>query len=338
MVATAELEASPVRERAERRLRPDVQALRALAVTGVVAYHVWPWAMRGGFVGVDVFFVISGFLITRHLADELDRTGRVRLGRFWARRIRRILPAAFVVLVACLVLVIAVLPAMAWQENLQEIRASALYVENWLLAGNAVDYLGAENSPSLVQHYWSLSMEEQFYLCWPLLLLLATPLTAAMRLRRPRFALICLLATTGVASFVVCVLWTRADQPVAFFATPARAWEFAAGGLVGVLTATSVRGSVPVARSVLAWAGWVVVVSSLFMISASSAFPGAVALVPVAGAALILAAGEAGAAWAPDRAVSWRPLQWLGDHSYAVYLWHWPLLVAAPFVVTRTGT
>jgi peptidoglycan/LPS O-acetylase OafA/YrhL len=308
-----------------------------LAVTGVVVYHVWPWALPGGFVGVDVFFVISGFLITRHLADEVARTGTVRLGRFWARRIRRILPAAFAVLVACVALTLLVLPAMAWPENLEEIRASALYVENWLLAGHAVDYLAAENAPSLVQHYWSLSLEEQFYLVWPLLLLLALPLTAVLRLHRPRFALVCMLTATGLASFVACVLWTRADQPVAFFATATRAWEFAAGGLVGVL-ASRLRSPAPSPlRSVTAWAGWALVLASYGRLSAASPFPGTAALLPVCGAVLVIAAGPAGTRRSPDRVVARWPLQWLGDHSYSVYLWHWPLVVVLPFLAGRTA-
>src|SRR4051812_10156050 len=214
-----------------RAFRPEVQALRAVAVAAVVLYHLWPHAVPGGFVGVDVFFVISGFLITQQLAEESLTTGGVSLTRFWARRVRRILPAAFTVLAASIGIALWLMPQEMWQSNLDEIRAAALYGENWLLGTNAVDYLAAENTPSLVQHYWSLSVEEQFYLVWPLLVLLAA--TAARRARLKASAVLGL--TLGVAflvSLVVSVVWTRADPPMAFFATPTRAWEFAAGGLV----------------------------------------------------------------------------------------------------------
>src|SRR5947209_3787492 len=165
--------ARDIEGRDRKAFRPEVQALRAFAVSAVVAFHLWPWALPGGFVGVDVFFVISGFLITGQLTEELAQAGRVRLATFWARRVRRILPAALTVLAASLGLLLLLMPQVTWAENLTEIRAAAAYVENWVLGAHAVDYLAAANSPSLVQHYWSLSVEEQFYLAWPLLLIAA---------------------------------------------------------------------------------------------------------------------------------------------------------------------
>jgi peptidoglycan/LPS O-acetylase OafA/YrhL len=160
-----------------------VQALRAVAVLGVVTYHLWPFVLPGGFVGVDVFFVISGFLITSLLWEEGHSTGRVSLTGFWARRIRRILPAAFIVLFVCVLLVVVAMPRVAWRTNLVDIRAAAAYFVNWQLGANAVDYLASSNSPTVVQHYWSLSVEEQFYLAWPLLVLAA--FWISRRARRP---------------------------------------------------------------------------------------------------------------------------------------------------------
>jgi peptidoglycan/LPS O-acetylase OafA/YrhL len=154
-----------------RDVRPEIQALRAVAVVLVLVYHWWPSTLGGGFVGVDVFFVISGYLITAHLVREVDGTGRVSLLGFWARRARRILPAAIVVLLACTVATIAFVPRLHWDPFLAEIRWSALYVENWHLANTAVDYLAADDAPTPVRHFWSLSAEEQFYLVWPVLIL-----------------------------------------------------------------------------------------------------------------------------------------------------------------------
>ncbi|MDF2444508.1 MAG: hypothetical protein JWR01_2711, partial [Subtercola sp.] len=133
----------------------------------VVIYHLWPAQLPGGFVGVDIFFAISGFLIIGHLMREVDRTGGVRLLPFWARRARRLLPASLLVLAVTGVAVLVVVPTVQWQQFFSEIAASALYVQNWLLAHNAVDYLAATNAASPVEHFWSLSVEEQFYLAWP---------------------------------------------------------------------------------------------------------------------------------------------------------------------------
>lgn len=161
--------------------RLDIQGLRALAVLLVVIYHLWPGRLTGGYVGVDVFFVISGYLITAHLVKEAAQSGTVALGRFWARRVRRLLPAAFTVLIACAVVALFVLPAAQRAQNLREIGASALYVQNWLLAFDSIDYLGAENQASVVQHYWSLSVEEQFYLVWPVLIVIALAVAGETR-------------------------------------------------------------------------------------------------------------------------------------------------------------
>src|SRR4051794_37612076 len=158
-------------------LRVEIQALRAVAVALVVVYHLWNSAVPGGFVGVDVFFVISGFLITSLLLREVERTGRISLRDFWARRARRILPAALVVIGACLAATAIWVPVTAWSQYFGDLRASTLYVQNWHLAHAAVDYFSAEQAPSPVQHFWSLAVEEQFYLVWPLLLLGVTLLT-----------------------------------------------------------------------------------------------------------------------------------------------------------------
>src|SRR3954454_1104661 len=188
-IETAEAEAFPDR----RGIRPEIQALRAVAVALVVGWHLWPDAVPGGFVGVDVFFVISGFLITTLLLRELRETGRVSLRGFWAQRARRILPAALTVIAACAGATALVVPVTDWAQFFGDLRASALYVQNWHLAARAVDYFAASDGPSPVQHFWSLAVEEQFYLVWPLVIV------AAARTRR-RWALPAALLAITAAS------------------------------------------------------------------------------------------------------------------------------------------
>jgi len=324
---------APGRPPRSERFRPDIQALRAVAVLAVVLYHLWPARVPGGFVGVDVFFVISGYLITRHLADQLARSGRIDLADFWARRIRRLLPAAFAVLFSCLLVLAFVLPPVTWLTNLDEIGAAAAYGENWLLAVHAVDYLAAHDSASLVQHYWSLSVEEQFYLGWPLLLILAALLAGRTGRLAPLRGVRVAVAAVGLVSLAVSVLGTAASPAVAFFATPTRGWEFAAGGLLALSARGRPSEGLPALRAAGSWAGLLLIASAVMLLGADAAFPGWIATVPVLGAVLVVAGGTSTARWAPTRLQALAPVQWLGDHSYAVYLWHWPLIIAAPWVL-----
>ncbi len=236
-------------------MRPEIQALRGVAVLLVVVFHLWPGAAPGGFVGVDVFFVISGFLITGQLLRDVERTGRVSLTRFWARRVRRILPAALVVLAACALLTKAYVPQTRWGESFAEIAASALYVENWHLAEAAVDYQAAGDAPSPVRHFWSLSVEEQFYLVWPVLIVLA--LVAGRRWIGPA------LGAVTVISFAWSLHATATDPSAAYFVTPARAWEFGAGALLAV--AAPISGRSTAVRAALGWAGGAAILSAAFL-------------------------------------------------------------------------
>src|SRR5215207_8385412 len=295
------------------RFRADVEGLRAAAVVAVVAYHAGLGGVGGGFVGVDVFYVLSGFLITGLLWEELDGTGRLRLGAFYARRARRLLPAA------ALVLVVTLVASAVWLSPLQvpvvarDAAAAALYVANYRFAAQRTDYL-ADASPSPLQHYWSLGVEEQFYLLWPLLLLVV--FLAARRGRR---------SATRAAGAAV-------SQPWAFFSLPTRAWELAAGGLVA-LAASRLARLPGLAAATLGWLGLEAILWSITRFGPSTPFPGAAALFPVAGTAAVLAAGCAAPRLGPDLVLRRWPLQLGGRLSYAWYLWHWPLLVLAPAVV-----
>lgn len=326
----------PAAPRGTKTFRPEIQALRALAVGLVVVYHIWPPLLSGGFVGVDVFFVISGFLITSHLVSELDKRGKVSLASFWSRRIRRLLPAAFAVLLATLAITWLFLPETMWQQTMQETLASVFYVQNWVLAADSIDYLAAENDPSPVQHFWSLSVEEQFYIFLPLLLLLA--LTIARRLRSKeregwhRRAIVVALSVVLVASMAASVLETLRSPASAYFVTTTRAWEFAAGGLLGSVQLRPSTMTGPRARAVGGWLGIFLILAAAILFDGHTAFPGYLALVPVVGAVLLLWAGYDEGAWAPSSVSRFGPFQWIGDHSYSIYLWHWPIVVAYPYI------
>ena len=310
--------------------RPDIQGLRAIAVGLVVIFHLWPNRLTGGYVGVDVFFVISGFLITAHLMREVERTGTVKVTRFWARRIRRLLPASLLVLLISGLAAYALLPTTTWLHTQREIAASALYVENWRLALDAVDYLAADNEATVAQHYWSLSVEEQFYAVWPLLILALVPLRSAVDggVRALRRRVLSGLAIVAAASFIWSVLSTPSDQGFAYFSTFTRAWEFASGALLGVLSRT-LSGRLSV---ISGWCGIALIVASGLLLTPQSVFPGWVAAAAVIGTVLVIASPAAG----PGTAGWWlsrRPMTFLGDVSYSIYLIHWPLLILTPAIV-----
>nr|WP_255411531.1 acyltransferase family protein [Blastococcus sp. TF02-8] len=313
-----------------RGIRIEIQGLRALAVSLVVVYHVAPSRLPGGYVGVDVFFVVSGFLITGHLLREVARTGGIRLAEFWARRARRLLPAALLVLLASAVGTVVLAPVTYWPQFLRELSASAVYVENWALANDAVDYLAAANVASPAQHYWSLSTEEQFYLAWPLLLLAAGWLARRQRRRWQPAAV--LLAAVAVASFLYSLWATEASPPYAYFSTLSRAWEFGLGGLLAVFAART-PATRDQLRAAVSWTGFLAITASALMMSEATAFPGTAALVPVLGTVAVIWAGAPRAAWAPTGLAGARPVAFLSDISYSAYLWHWPAVVLVPLAV-----
>jgi peptidoglycan/LPS O-acetylase OafA/YrhL len=327
-----------------RTFLPEVQALRALAVLLVVTYHFWPNRLHGGFVGVDVFFVISGFLITSHLHREVQKRGRIGLANFYARRARRLLPAALLVLLASAAGTLALLPPPRWTATAGELLASALYVQNWLLAGRAVDYSASQNAASTVQHFWSLSVEEQFYLVWPGLILLLLLLARRMsRIGRDRLLLGGILVVSG-ASLAWSVHATAGDQAAAYFTTPTRIWELGAGASLALWQqvragrAAAHRAPSAALPVALRWAGFAAIAASALALSSASPFPGYLALLPVLGTVAVIAAGEPGRRDPAGLVIRRRPVQFLGDVSYSLYLWHWPAIVLLPFALDRTPT
>lgn len=310
--------------------RPDIEGLRGVAVLLVVAYHVGIMGVTGGFVGVDVFFVLSGYLITGLLVKEAERAGRVDLLRFYGRRARRLLPAFGVVMAATIsaaILVASPLQELKWFRSAS---ASSLYVGNVWFARVAMDYFAdsAQRNPFL--HTWSLAVEEQFYLTWPLLVALSWRGT-----RRKRRTIAMIAAIVGV-SFLLCVWETRVRQPWAFFGTPLRAWEFGAGALLAFLPERAFRTN-PLATGTLGAVGLLLLAWAAFWLSPTTRFPGYAAALPVLGAAAVIAAGSRRQHVGASRLLAAPGLQYLGRLSYSWYLWHWPVLVLATVAAPALG-
>lgn len=312
------------------QFRPDIEGLRAVAVLAVVLFHAGVPGLSGGFTGVDAFFVVSGFLITGLLWREASGTATVRLAPFYAARARRLLPAAALVLVATSVAATALLPPLRARSVVTDAIANALYVGNYRFAVEGTDYLAADTAPSPLQHYWSLGVEEQFYLLWPALILgTAWLLARTGRETRSAVPYAAVLAVVAGASLTVSLVWTRTMPPWAFFSLPTRAWELAAGGLIA-LTAVLWSKLPPVCAAMVGWGGLVVVLATCTQLGTPTPYPGSAALLPVLGTTLVIGAGCAIPDLGVGRLLSKPALRGIGRVSYSWYLWHWPVLLLAP--------
>lgn len=318
-------------ERAHRAsMRGDIEGLRAIAVGYVLLFHIFPSRLGGGFAGVDVFFVISGFLITSQLIREATRTGTVSLTKFYARRARRLLPAATVVLVFTAIGSWLLLPSVRWHDTGLDVIAAALYVVNWALAFRSVDYLAEDSLGSPVQHYWSLSVEEQFYVIWPLLIIVGTLAARKLRLAM-RPVLIAVLTIVTASSFGYSIVHTASSPATAYFISTTRIWEMGLGALVAFAVPWATKMSRG-ASQVLAVAGLVMIGLCGVLVTMSTPWPGYQALLPTLGSASVILAGCNAKPTLASTVLGLRPMVWIGGLSYALYLWHWPLLV---FVETR---
>ena len=307
--------------------RPDVQGLRALAVCVVIVGHAHIAGFTGGYVGVDVFFVVSGYLISTLLLREATSTGHVRVGAFYARRARRILPAAGLVLAVTSVFAAIELPLSRVPAIVGDARWAAFFLANVHFSQIGTDYFQQDRATSPVQHTWSLAVEEQFYLVWPLALLLVFWLFARRRLLVTRIVVL----AAWSASLVWSVVLTESSPVAAYFSSATRAWELATGALLALAGHQLSR--LPAwARHVLAVVGLAAIAAAVGWYDESTAFPGWHAALPVAGAAALLAAGAAGTVGAA-RVLTLKPVRYVGDISYSLYLWHWPVLIMGVFLI-----
>ncbi len=323
------------RRSAKSGFRPDIEGLRAVAVVAVVLFHADVPGVGGGFVGVDVFFVISGFLITGLLWREVSSTGSVGLRRFYGARARRLLPASATVGVVTVIASAVLLPPLQARSVFADGIASALYVSNYRFVLQGVDYFGGQLPPSPFQHYWSLGVEEQFYLVWPAIIIGTAWLSRRARRRtkadassskRPYLVVLALIAAV---SFAASLAETYTVPALAFFSLPTRAWQLAVGGLVA-LTAGQWGRLRPRAAAITGWAGLALILLACTRLSATTLYPGIAALLPVLGAALVIGAGCAAPQQGCGRVVAVLPMRAVGRVSYSWYLWHWPVLLLAP--------
>ena len=324
-------ETSGFTARGDRTARPDIQGLRAVAVLLVVLYHSGVPLISGGFVGVDVFLVISGFLITRSLLTESDSAGRISLSRFYARRIRRLLPSALVVILVTVVVARLWGPALQSTSVARDGVFAALYSINYWLAGQGVDYQHANSAVSPLQHFWSLAVEEQFYLVWPLVLVIVIAITRGglIRFRRPAIAVV--IVAIGLFSFQQSASVTATNAPLAYFSLQTRGWELAVGALIAIAVPLLRRAPEMIA-AVASWIGLGMILYSAIVFTDSTPFPGTLAGIPVAGAGLIIAAGLLERRGSVEKILRPRPVKFLGSVSYGWYLWHWPAIVLGPYL------
>ncbi len=311
--------------------RTDIEGLRAVAILAVLVCHAGIPFLAGGYVGVDVFFVISGFLITRLLVGEVEKTRGISLVRFYARRAKRLLPLSAILLVTVGILSILLLSPLRAVEVSGDIISSAVYAANWHFAAQSVDYFAQDIEPSPVLHLWSLAIEEQFYVVWPTLILAVTWFQRR-RGASVRPALWVTLGVILVGSFLLGVKLTDDTPASAYFSTFGRAWELALGGALALLGTVRIR-RVPAAA--IGWAGLAAIIYATLAFDATTPFPGVAALVPTLGAAALILAGSSvysQVKGAPAGPLSVGPVRYIGQISYSWYLWHWPFLVFAAVI------
>ena len=314
-----------------RAFRPDIEGLRAVAVGLVVLNHAGVPYFSGGYVGVDVFFVLSGFLITGLLIKERHGGDGTSLARFYARRVRRILPASTVVLISSVVAGYTLLGASRASRITEDARWSAIFASNARFIQQGTDYFAYQLAPSPLQHFWSLAVEEQFYLVWPVIFVVVALLSSDAAFRRTLGVVLVVIIT---ASFVWSVIETSMDGTAAYFSPFPRAWELAIGALLALVAPVLV--GLPRRIGLLAsLAGFLGILTAAVWFTKDTPFPGYVVALPVMAAAAVVAGGTIAPGASPERVLRWPALQWTGRRSFSLYLWHWPVLVIVAGVLGR---
>ncbi|WP_059017486.1 acyltransferase family protein [Mycobacterium sp. M26] len=318
----------------QKQFRPDIEGLRAVAVLAVVLFHAEVPGLDGGYIGVDVFFVISGFLITGLLWREVRTSGTVGLRRFYGARARRLLPASAMVGVATMIASVVLLAPLQIPTVAADGIASALYVSNYWFIMQGVDYSAPFLPPSPFQQFWSLGVEEQFYLVWPALIILTAwgirRLSRRKAVRAPtQRPYLLVLALVAAISFALSLAVCHWAPFVAFFSLPTRAWQLAVGGLIA-LTADQWRRLSPRIAALAGFGGVGSIILACNLFSPTTLYPGTAALLPTLGTALVIGAGCAIPTRGCGRLLSLAPMRAIGRISYSWYLWHWPILLLAP--------
>jgi len=305
----------------QTEFREDLQGLRGVAVLFVLLFHAGVPGLQGGFIGVDIFFVLSGFLITGNLLREVIATSTVSLRNFYAKRIRRLLPASLVVLFSTLLGGYYFLPPVLIPDLSRDICAAVLYISNLSFANQATDYFAANATPSPILHFWSLGVEEQFYIFWPILILLLVKIAIRPRVSIRMFSILAFVTSLTFANWLL-----PRSQPWAFFSLPTRVWELALGAILATLTASLTK-----LNYLTAWlfgvTGLGFIITSGLLIHDATKFPGTFALLPTIGAALLIISGLHKRPTLSKNILGLGPLRYLGKISYSLYLWHWPIFV-----------
>ncbi|WP_163539690.1 acyltransferase family protein [Gracilibacillus sp. YIM 98692] len=306
----------------EKRFRPEIEGVRVLAAFLVAIYHIWLGSVSGG---VDVFFIVSGYLITTSLLSKMIKEGKVNIFEYLLGLMRRLLPLALTVSFFVTIGAIYILPQSRWSDTIPEIFASIFYYQNWQLAFNAVDYLAQNNAASPFQHFWALSLQGQFYVTWPIVIFIAY-LIARKILKTPvRKTLLAILSIIFIASLSYSIYITTVNQPWAYFDSFARVWEFSLGGILALLIPyLSWKKSV---NLIVGWLGFAIISLTGIILPVTDVFPGYAALLPTFGVILVIVSAENASKYGVQRFLGSKPLLYLGSMSYAFYLWHWPLLI-----------
>ena len=305
----------------ERKFRPEIEGLRIVAALLVAIYHIWFGKVSGG---VDVFFVVSGFLITTSIISTINKTGEFKFWPYISKLMKRLFPLAFIIILVVLILSIFFLPSTIFDKTIKETFSSMFYYQNWQLAISNTDYLDANQMKSPFEHYWAMSIQGQFYIIWFILFSGILLLIKKYGLSNGKRLVNVVLGFLFIVSFIYSVYLTAINQPLAYFITFTRVWEFALGGLL-CINLSSIKIS-NIAAEIIGWIGLIGLILTGALFDVSTMFPGYIALWPMTCALLIILSGNKETKYGVKNFLSMPIMIKLGGVSFGIYLWHWVLL------------